>query len=228
MTATRRPERPSRKADIVKCFGELVAERGYDAVSLRDVAEALAISKGTIVHHFGSKDRLLEQVHSSYMQRRLTEARAFLAELDSPADQVKALIYQLMYAEAHDRAPTVAFGREIVRFASETVMSDVRAMRDEYSRLLRDALRRGMDQGQFVKADPAIVALQIFGMCNWSWTWYRPAGAWSADDIAQTFTTTLFRGLVTGRKPRESDRVARIVRETMGQTVRPSSGRRSR
>lgn len=230
---TPRPQRPSRKADIVRCFSELVAERGYDAVSLRDVAEELEISKGTILHHFRSKDRLLEQVHSDYMQRRLAEARSFLARLDSPADQVRALIYQLMYAEAHDRAATVAFGREIVRFASEDVMADVRAMRDEYSGLLRDAIRRGIEAGQFVEADAAVVALQIFGMCNWSWTWYRPEGAWSAEDVAETFTTVLFRGLLAGRKPRPSPRVPELVRATMAEfetdgPVRPSSGHRSR
>ena len=235
-----RLQRPNRKADIIRCFGQLVAEHGYDAVSLRDVAETLEISKGTILHHFQSKDRLLEQVHSEYMQRRLQEARSFLAELDSPAEQVRALIYQLMYAEAHDRAATVAFGREIVRFASEDVMAEVRKMRDEYSGLLRSAIRRGMDSGQFVDGDPAIVALQIFGMCNWSWTWYRPEGKWSADDIAQTFTTVLFRGLIAGRRPRLSPAVPELVRATMAELdrvdgrgheerlVRPSSGRRSR
>ena len=66
----------------------MVAERGYDNVSLRDVAEALEMSKGTILHHFGSKDRLLEHVHSDYMERRLAEAHAFLARLESPPDQV--------------------------------------------------------------------------------------------------------------------------------------------
>jgi AcrR family transcriptional regulator len=235
-----RVQRPNRKAAIVRCFGELVAEHGYDAVSLRDVAEALEISKGTILHHFRSKDRLLEQVHSEYMQRRLHEARVFLAKLDSPADQVRALIYQLMYAEAHDRAATVAFGREIVRFASEEVMGEVRQMRDEYSGLLREAIRRGMQSGQFVRADPAIVALQIFGMCNWSWTWYRPQGTWSADDIAETFTTVLFRGLGGARRPKLSPGVPQLVRETMveldvtdgvpgdSRPLRPSSGRHSR
>jgi AcrR family transcriptional regulator len=214
MTATR-PARRNRKDDIVECFAQMVAERGYDAVSLRDVAEALQMSKGTILHHFRSKDRLLEQVHSDYMRRRLTEAHAFLSELDAPADQVRALIYQLMYAQAGDRAATVAFAREIVRFASEDVMEEVRRMRDEYTALMRDAIARGIERGQFAEADPTIVSLQIFGMCNWSWTWYRPDGAWSADDIADSFTTTLFRGLGVSRRVRLSPAVPGLVRETM-------------
>jgi TetR/AcrR family transcriptional regulator, cholesterol catabolism regulator len=213
--STVRQERRSRKADIVRCFAGLVAERGYDSVSLRDVAEALEMSKGTILHHFRSKDRLLEQVHSDYMQRRLAEAHAFLAELDSPADQVRALVYQLIYAQAEDRAATVAFAREIVRFASEEVMADVRRVRDEYTALMRDAIGRGVERGQFGDVDPAIVSLQIFGMCNWSWTWYRPEGAWSAEEIAESFTAVLFRGLAANRRARPNPAVPELVHATM-------------
>lgn len=217
MTATRQ-ERRSRKADILRCFAELVAERGYDAVSLRDIAAELEMSKGTILHHFGSKERLLEQVHSEYMRRRLEEARAILAALDAPVDQVRALVLQLMLAQSVDRAATVAFAREIVRFASEELMSEVRAMRDEYTALLRGAIARGIARGQFADVDPALVTLQIFGMCNWSWTWYHPGGPRAAEEIADAFCATLFDGLVTSRRVRRRDDVAQVVRSAIERT----------
>lgn len=207
--------RPSRKGDILRCFADLVAERGYDAVSLRDIAAELEMSKGTILHHFGTKERLLEQLHSDYMRRRLEEARKILDELDAPVDQVRGIIYQLMYAQAEDRAATVAFAREIVRFASDALMSDVRTMRDEYSALLQSAIARGVDSGQFAAVDPALVALQIFGMCNWSWTWYRPDGPRSSEEIAESFCATLFDGLLTGRRRRHRSDVDDVVRRIM-------------
>ena len=111
------------------------------------------MSKGTILHHFGSKDRLLEHVHTDYMERRLAEAHALLARLETPPDQLAGLVYQLMLAEHHDRAATVAFAREIMRFASEDVMSDVRRMRHEYSDLMHAVIQRGMDEGRFAQAD---------------------------------------------------------------------------
>jgi AcrR family transcriptional regulator len=215
--ARQRQERKNRKEDIIRCFGDMVAERGYDNVSLRDVAEALDMSKGTILHHFGSKDRLLEHVHSDYMERRLAEAHALLARIESPPDQLAALIYQLMLAEHHDRSATVAFAREIVRFASDEIMSDVRRMRDEYTGLLRGVVQRGMDEGQFAKGNAAIVTLQIFGMCNWSWTWYRPEGAWSAEDIAETFTRVIFNGLGNGTTIELSADVPDVVRATIAE-----------
>lgn len=215
--ARQRQERKNRKEDIIRCFGDMVAERGYDNVSLRDVAEALDMSKGTILHHFGSKDRLLEHVHSDYMERRLAEAHSLLARLESPPDQLAGLIYQLMLAEHHDRSATVAFAREIVRFASDEIMSDVRRMRDEYTGLLRGVVQRGMDEGQFAQGNAAIVTLQIFGMCNWSWTWYRPEGAWSAEDIAEAFTRVIFNGLGDGTTIELSADVPDVVRATIAE-----------
>jgi AcrR family transcriptional regulator len=211
-----RAERPSRKAEIVTTFADMVAEAGYDNVALRDIAEALDMSKGTILHHFGSKDRLLAEIHSDYMARRLAEARLLLERLETPADQLRGLVCQLMIAQHDDRSSTVAFAREIVRFASDELMVDVRRMRDEYFGLVRGVIQRGMDEGDFVEGNAAIVTMQLFGMCNWSWTWYRPEGTWTADEIADTYCRTLFGGLAKDAANVDSGpRVPEVVRATM-------------
>ncbi len=119
------------------------------------------------------------------MRRRLAEARELPRhELDDPVDQLQLIVYQLMLAQQDDRAATVAFAREIVRFAEEDVMAEVRAMRDEYTALVTEIIRRGVERGAFAEVDPALAALQVFGMCNWSWTWFEPGGRRSATEIA--------------------------------------------
>lgn len=196
-------QRKSRRGEILQCFTEMVAERGYDEVSIRDVAEALGISKGTILHHFRSKEALLEQVHSEYMRRRLAEASEFLAEFDDPVDQLQLIVYQLMLSQQDDRAATVAFSREIVRSAEEEVMAEVRAMRDEYSAQVIEIISRGVKSGAFKTIDPRLTALQVFGMCNWSWTWFKPEGRWPASKIADEFCRTLIGGLSGDGDPPE-------------------------
>lgn len=220
-----RRERASRRNDILRCFTELVAERGYDGVSLRDVADALGMSKGTILHHFGTKDRLLEELHADYMNRRLAEARELLERFDDPVDQVRAIIYQLLVAEQDDRAATVAFAREIVRFSSEDVMADVRAMRRQYAALVRDIIRRGVEAGVFADVDPTIASLQLFGMCNWSWTWFEPGGTWTTEEIAEEFSRTFLHGLISRDVATELDSrgIADAVAQTMGVAGEPST-----
>lgn len=218
-------QRKSRRADILRCFTAMVAERGYDEVSLRDVAEALDISKGTILHHFRSKESLLEELHSEYMRRRLAEARELLASTEDPAEQLQLIVYQLMLAQQDDRAATVAFAREIVRFAEQDVMAEVRATRDEYTRLVTEIVRGGVQRGAFVEVDPALTALQVFGMCNWSWTWFKPEGRRPAREIAAEFCRTLIGGLARGTPPRpDAEALAERVLAVMAAHAAPLEG----
>jgi AcrR family transcriptional regulator len=210
------PARKSKRTEILRSFTALVAERGYDEVSLRDVAEAVEVSKGTILHHFRNKESLLEELHGDYMRRRLAEAHELLDAHPDPVDQLQLIVYQLMMAQRDDRAATVAFAREIVRFASEDVMAEVRAMRHEYSTLVADVIRRGVAAGEFTDVDPSLAALQLFGMCNWSWTWFEPRGGWSAEQIGAAFCGTLLDGLLReGGRELDGERLVRAVAESM-------------
>jgi len=46
------------KANIRNAALRLFAERGHDAVTVREIAAAAGVSPGLVVHHFGSKDGL--------------------------------------------------------------------------------------------------------------------------------------------------------------------------
>jgi len=198
-------KRASRRGEIVDTFTRMVAEHGYDAVAIRDLAEDLGMSKGTVLHHFGSKDRLLEEVHSTYMRRRLDEIAIILAELEGPEQRLKGMVFQNLIAMQQDADATRAFAREIVRFAREDLMKDVRAMRREYFDTLRGILAEGIEQGSFREADTTILALQMFGMMNWTWTWFDPEGKTSVESIARTFLGTVLHGIEAGAPPADDD-----------------------
>jgi AcrR family transcriptional regulator len=190
--------RPSRKQDVLTVFARLVAERGFDSVSIRDVAEDLGMSKGTVIHHYGSKSRMLEEVHAAYMTKRLREARLIIERLDDPAEQLGGVVLQNLFAMQLDYDETVAFAREIVRFTSDDTMVDVRKMRREYFQLAHDILVRGMQSGAFRREDPTIVALQIFGTVNWSWTWLRRDRVWDMYELGGVYLRTVLAGVGPG------------------------------
>jgi TetR/AcrR family transcriptional regulator, cholesterol catabolism regulator len=210
-------QRKSKRGEILLAFTDQVAKRGYDEVSIRDVAEALEISKGTVLHHFRSKEAILEQINNDYMRRRIAEAREYLAELDDPVDELQAFICQLMLAQQDDRAATVAFSREILRSAEEPAMAEVRRLRDEFSEMLVDILERGEKAGTFATVDPRLTAVQIFGMINWAWTWFVPGGRMSAIEIAEQFSRTVIGGLAPGteREGVAAERLASAVGAAM-------------
>jgi len=50
------------KTELVRVARGLFGERGYEATSIEDVAEAAGVTKGAVYHHFGSKRDLFQAV----------------------------------------------------------------------------------------------------------------------------------------------------------------------
>ncbi|MFG1925020.1 TetR/AcrR family transcriptional regulator [Cryptosporangium sp. NPDC048952] len=187
--------RASSRDAILRVFAEHVAARGYADTSLGDVASELGLSKGTIVHHFRSKEAMLGELHVAYFGRRFAEASYIGAELDDPVERLIAMIYALLAAHRDDRAASLACLRELVRYFDGELNEFVRTQRNAYTEILVGILRDGAEQGVLHTTDPTMSALQIFGMCNYAWTWYRPDGPQSVEEIAARFARDILGGL---------------------------------
>jgi AcrR family transcriptional regulator len=187
----------------LRTFARLVAEKGYAETSIGEVAGELQLSKGTVVHHFGSKVQILRAVHDDYMQRRLDEAHHILSEAALPTEQLTGIIYALLASHRDDRDASLAFLREFSRFTTDPHLAGVRAQRNTYTSLVRGIVQRGVDGGEFQAGDVTVCTLGIVGMCNYAWTWYRPNGRLSIDDIATEFVRNALNGLLTAEVPED-------------------------
>ncbi|MET7424292.1 TetR/AcrR family transcriptional regulator [Dactylosporangium sp. NPDC005555] len=76
-----RPVNHQRRADLLDAAVEYAIEHGFADLSWRPVAGALGVSTTTLVHHFGTKEQMLEVILG-----RLRE-RAFAATSEAVGDQ---------------------------------------------------------------------------------------------------------------------------------------------
>ena len=56
------PVSSDARQHIITCAARLFRERGYAAVSLRDVASETGATTGSLYHHFASKDELVQEL----------------------------------------------------------------------------------------------------------------------------------------------------------------------
>ena len=63
----------NRKEEILKTAQKLFHEKGYNHVSLRDIADALHISVGNLTYHYNKKEQLIEAIkikqHPHYAEK---------------------------------------------------------------------------------------------------------------------------------------------------------------
>lgn len=80
-----------RKELLSKCLS-VIAEKGYAAISMRQIAEGLGVSTGTLYHYFPSKDSLFDQLveYISY-QDTSEETIARVRELPTLEERLDAI-----------------------------------------------------------------------------------------------------------------------------------------
>ncbi|MFD9128527.1 TetR/AcrR family transcriptional regulator [Kitasatospora sp. NPDC059571] len=80
MTSPARGRRPAAetRAEILSVALALFTEKGYEATSVRDISEALGVTKSALYYHFRNK----EEIVSSLVAERREEVRALVAWIE--------------------------------------------------------------------------------------------------------------------------------------------------
>ncbi|MFI7133576.1 TetR/AcrR family transcriptional regulator [Nonomuraea sp. NPDC050153] len=88
----------ARRQEILRAAFRAFAEQGFRATSMREIAEMVGLSQAGLLHHFSSKDELLEEV----LRLRDEEQTAFI-ERFFQEDSVDELDYLVRLVEANSR-----------------------------------------------------------------------------------------------------------------------------
>ena len=93
------------KEKIMDTAEVLFTERGYKAVSIRDIAEACQVTNAALYYHFASKEELFEQVLDAHT-RKLAERMQVAADKgDTTKNKVAAILIEYGQITADHRSP---------------------------------------------------------------------------------------------------------------------------
>ncbi|CQD16874.1 TetR family transcriptional regulator [Mycobacterium europaeum] len=214
------PRSPGRRGEIFDAFVRYVAERGYDRTNMGDIADELGMSKGTIVHHFGTKAQMLRELEETHLARQLDALQIAWARLAAPHERIAAIIYASALLQVVARDATVASQREVVQLFDDPAMQQVRKLRDQLQALVVDEIRTGIESGVFRSVDVDLAALQLWGSLQWMWVWFDPAGSRTPEQVGAAFVDVFLGGLLLdrlalGKWANPSADIVSVVRECL-------------
>ncbi|MCU0567724.1 MAG: TetR/AcrR family transcriptional regulator [Oculatellaceae cyanobacterium Prado106] len=77
-----------RKELLNQCF-DMFAEKGYSAITMRQIAQGLGVSTGTLYHYFPNKEALFEQLVEEWTQQDLLRVSTELKRALSLAERIE-------------------------------------------------------------------------------------------------------------------------------------------
>lgn len=195
------PAYEARRQEIIKAAGRVFLSKGYVATSFKDIADELGLDRASLYYYFASKQELFQTATGAAVARN-AEAAEQLADSDAePAEKVARILamvlhsyttadYPYMYIFLQEDLGRVSSGK------SDRWARDVNALSRRWEAAVTRIFAEGMEAGAFsTDVPPAILTKAIIGMTNWTSRWFRADGEFTAEQIAEFFSTTVLRGI---------------------------------
>ena len=178
---------------ILAASARLFASRGYTATTMNEVAAACGISKATLYHYVDDKQGLLAQIAAGHVARLEALVLDVAARRLAPEARLRELIHRFMqaYASAEHQHRVLT---EDVKFLGpaerERVLDGQRRVVSAFADTVAE-LRPDLGAAQLHKP----LAMLLFGMINWTFTWLHAGGALSHETLAPMVVDLFFGGL---------------------------------
>jgi AcrR family transcriptional regulator len=194
-----------RRELILSTAAEMFARRGLRATTVRAIADAVGVFSGSLYHHFPSKDAILDEVLSRYLQEIRARYAVVLASGRQPAECLHDLVVaSLAIAEEQPHATAIyqnesQYLREMPGFgAIQTAAAGIQ-------QTWLQVIEAGVADGSFRDDIPPWVFYRLIRDAVWlSVRWHRPDGPYSTSQLAEHVTSLFLHGFAAPRRAKRS------------------------
>lgn len=190
-----------RRDHLVKLAAELFARKGFQATTVREIADEAGILSGSLYHHFDSKETIVDEVLSTFLDDLVARYRTAIGSGADPRSVLSEMVrIGFGTLEPHRAAITVMqndwnYLRQFERF-NYLVKAE-----DEVEQIWVAQIKAGQAAGQFrADVDPKLTYRMIRDTIWVAVRWFRPGGRLNTTGLAEHYITVLFDGLATGER----------------------------
>jgi AcrR family transcriptional regulator len=204
LSTTAKAEEPARTEEIYVKAAEIFHDKGFDATSMNDLAEAFQLTKAGLYYYIKSKEELLFAIMSFGMdcleRHVLSPARA-----EPDAEKRLRLILKTHARLLTEGSKAIPILSDEVAGLSAKHRRRILARKRGYFDLVRATLENLKTEGKLRGVDTTVATFSLFGMLLWLPRWYRSRGRLSSSEVIEEFLKMALGGLLVRRaaaKPR--------------------------
>ena len=185
----------TREEAILQTTCQLLGEKGFDTMTMDDVAQGVGIAKASLYKHFNSKEDLC----CAAMVQVLERVRAYVGSLDTvaaPADQLRSVVrwsLERLLAQEMPLLPSRNSALRAVLMSDPGYIDGLVRVSDQIGQWITQAQAEG-------SIDPALPPLVVLytlyaRACDPVVGFLRESGQYSDADIVELVLRTCFDGL---------------------------------
>ncbi len=185
----------TRKNQIIKVAATLFRERGYNAVSMRDIAKVMEMKASSLYNHISGKQEILSSLIIEVAQAFTSEMSKIIATHSTALKQIEKVV------EIHIDV-TVTYSENIASLNNDwmhlegAALKTVIKMREEYEENFRSIIKRGIQEGEIKPQHPEVILFSILSTLRTLYLWNEKRGKMDVNLLKKDMVAVLIKGIV--------------------------------
>jgi len=190
-----------RLSRIYVVAAQLFCNKGFDATSMNDIADAVGLTKAGVYHFVpGGKKDLLFAVMNYGMDRLDNEVIAPALAIANAEQRLRSIITNHAKLITGNSGPDghnpVTIVVDEVAGLTTAQLHKISKRKRSYLDLVRTTLRQLKEEGKLKEVDVTVAAFSLLGMTLWLSRWFRPYGRLSSEQVAEEISKIALGGLL--------------------------------
>ncbi len=193
MARTRAQDYGEKQDVILRAAASLFGEHGFERVSMAAVAAECGFSKALLYHYYSSKEALLDDIIMRHLELLIASVSAANANATAPRDRLLAMVKAVLnsYHSDADQHRVQQGCQASMSVAKQGTMKALeRTLVQQFADVIRQAVPRLQDKSEALLP----VTMSLFGILNWTYTWFKEGGAVDREHYAEIVTTLMLDG----------------------------------
>jgi len=174
----------------------LFAKQGYMRSSIAELADACKLSRGALYHYFDSKEAILLAILDAHVRQMITDVEAAVAGTSTALEQFRAAIRAIVALNARSTNEQRLILNDL-SFLSEDEQKAIKVLERQLVDMVSDLLIRLDKEGKIVKRTKKVYTMMLFGILNFSHTWYDPKGSIDPKEFADMVVDLFLKGFAS-------------------------------
>jgi AcrR family transcriptional regulator len=163
----------NRRDNIIRVAGELFAERGYRATTVRDIGERVGMLSGSLYYHFKTKDEILHELMTAYEDGLLSKYASAVAESGDFRSTLRCLLQAGLQSVVDYPDETAILHGELKYFTASGDFEYINRMMKRIEDLYVGVIQGGIAAGEIRSdVDPEMIYRMVMDVLRSASFWY--------------------------------------------------------
>ena len=191
------PENESKnmREQILTAAKSLFIQQGYHGLAMRQISEALGVTKAALYYHFKDKEELFLAMLTLYLDEMEIALDGIMAEPATCREKIRAFVEYVLGQPTEQRALIRLASQEMGQLSVPARKKFERIYREKFIGKVEAILVSGMEKGEFKMLRPEVATWTLLGMM---YPYFYPAHAGNtglSDEIIQQIITVFLDGV---------------------------------